>query len=40
MYGVDFEMLQAVGYVVLVLVLLDMVSLPIIAVTLMVRRFR
>lgn len=40
MYGVDFETLQAVGYVVMVLVLLDMVSLPVIAVTLMVRRFR
>lgn len=40
MFGFDFETLQAFGYVILVLVLLDMLSLPVIAVTLMIRRFK
>lgn len=40
MLGIDFETLQAFGYVILVLVLLDMLSLPVIAVTLMIRRFK
>lgn len=40
MYGVDFETLQAFSYVILVLVLVDMLSLPVIAVTLMIRRFK
>ena len=40
MLGIDLEALQAFGYVILVLVLLDMLSLPVIAVTLMIRRFK
>lgn len=40
MLGIDFETLQTFGYVILVLVLLDMLSLPVIAVTLMIRRFK
>lgn len=40
MLGIDLETLQAFGYVILVLVLLDMLSLPVIAVTLMIRRFK
>lgn len=40
MFGVDLEAVQAFGYVILVLILLDMLSLPVIAVTLMIRRFR
>lgn len=40
MYGVDLETLQAFSYVILVLVLVDMLSLPVIAVTLMIRRFK
>lgn len=40
MYGIDFETLQAFSYVILVLVLVDMLSLPVIAVTLMIRRFK
>lgn len=40
MLGIDFETLQAFGYVILVLVLLDMLSLPVIAVTMMIRRFK
>lgn len=40
MFGVDFETVQALSYLMLVLVLLDMVSLPVIAVTLMIRRFK
>lgn len=40
MFGIDLETLQAFGYVILVLVLLDMLSLPVIAVTLMIRRFK
>lgn len=40
MYGIDFETLQAFSYVILVLVLLDMLSLPVIAVTLIIRRFK
>ena len=40
MFGVDLETLQAFSYVILVLVLLDMLSLPVIAVTLMIRRFK
>lgn len=40
MLGIDFETLQAFGYVILVLILLDMLSLPVIAVTLMIRRFK
>lgn len=40
MYGADIETLRAFGYVIMVLVLLDMVSLPVIAVTLMIRRLR
>lgn len=40
MFGIDFETIQAFSYVFLVLVLLDMLSLPVIAVTLMIRRFK
>lgn len=40
MFGIDLETLRAFGYVILVLVLLDMLSLPVIAVTLMIRRFK
>lgn len=40
MFGVDLEAMQAFGYVILVLILLDMLSLPVIAVTLMIRRFK
>lgn len=40
MYGIDFETLQTFSYVILVLVLVDMLSLPVIAVTLMIRRFK
>ena len=40
MFGIAFETLQAFGYAILVLVLLDMLSLPVIAVTLMIRRFK
>lgn len=40
MFGIDFETMQAFGYVILVLILLDMLSLPVIAVTLMIRRFK
>lgn len=40
MLGIDFETLQTFGYVILVLVLLDMLSLPVIAVTFMIRRFK
>lgn len=40
MFSIDLETLQAFGYVILVLVLIDMLSLPVIAVTLMIRRFK
>lgn len=40
MFGIDFETVQALNYAMLFLVLLDMISLPVIAVTLMIRRFK
>lgn len=40
MFGIDFETMQAFSYAMLFLVLLDMISLPVIAIALCVRRFR
>lgn len=40
MFGIDFETMQALSYAMLFLVLLDMISLPVIAIALCVRRFK
>lgn len=40
MFGIDFETMQALSYAMLFLVLLDMISLPVIAIALCVRRLK